>query len=157
MPWQKVVLEKGISLEAPPAWKVAKRWARKDPEAVLSAYSQSIRVRLYGGKGSSYATIEEFLDSPEAKAGADKSVPTGKVKVSGKEAEGYRLEYQGEAGSPEVARSQKYRVVKEFCVLPAGKRFFVLSYTVTAGALLKKPELDEALWTRFLSSFQLSS
>ncbi|MEK7744570.1 MAG: hypothetical protein AAB578_09315, partial [Elusimicrobiota bacterium] len=62
MPWQKVVLEKGISLEAPPAWKVAKRWDRKDPEAVLSAYSQSIRVRLYGGKGSSYATIEEFLD-----------------------------------------------------------------------------------------------
>ncbi|MEK7657003.1 MAG: hypothetical protein AAB412_04550, partial [Elusimicrobiota bacterium] len=81
----------------------------------------------------------------------------GKVKAAGKDASRYRLEYEGEAGSPEVARTQKYRALKEFCILPAGKRFFVLSYTVTAGALLKKPKLDEAVWSRFLSSFRLSS
>lgn len=157
MPWQTVVLEKGVSLDAPPAWKVAKRWDRRDPEAVLSVYSQSIRVKLYGGKGSSYATPADFLGSPEAGGEGEKPAPAGKVKVAGKEAARYRLEYQGEAGSPETARSQKYRVVKEYCILPRGERFLVLSYTVTAGALLKKPKLDEALWTRFLSSIRLSS
>ncbi len=157
MPWQKVVLDKGISLEAPPAWKVAKRWDRRDPEAVFSAYSQSIRVRLYGGKGSSYAAPADFLGSPEAQGAGEEPVAAGKVKVSGREADRYRLEYKGEAGSPEVARSQKYRVAKEFCILPRGDRFLVLSYTVTTGALLKKPKLDEALWARFLSSVRLSS
>lgn len=157
MPWQKVVLEKGISLEAPPAWKVAKRWERKDPEAVLSAYSQSIRVRLYGGKGSSFAAPADFLGSSQAQGAGEEPVAAGKVEVSGRKADRYRLQYQGEAGSPEVARSQKYRVAKEFLILPWGERFLVLSYTVTAGALLKKPKIDEALWTRFLASFRLSS
>lgn len=157
MPWKKLTVGKDLTLEAPPEWKVAKRWGRRDPELVLTGYDQHLKVRLLGGKGSEYKTPEDYLSSIEAAGDAGPAEQKGTVEVAGREVPLYRAEFKGEAGAEEVAHPVRYKVVKEFVLVgSAAGRFYVVSYSVSSHHLLT-PKFDEALWKRFLAGFKPSA
>lgn len=153
MTWQSVVVAKQLRAEAPARWRVAKRWEGRDPEIVASDYGQRLRIRLLGGKESQYKSSADFLKSPEARGDRPEAVRIGYTQAAGRKTSLYRAEFEGETGSPEVPRTVRYKAATEFCIVAAGDRFYVLSYSATSNSPLIKPKWDGALWKKFLASF----
>ena len=144
-----------IGLAAPAGWAVRERWEKDNPEVVLSSGPHIIHVRLFGGKKSSYKTISDFMASPEARDDGGQTRLRGFAVVSGRKLKLYHVENEGEAGSPESSYAIRYNVVKEFCILPAKSRFYVLSYSTSAGRF-STPKFDRKIWNRFLNSVSLA-
>ncbi|TBR17094.1 hypothetical protein EPO15_17710 [bacterium] len=124
-----------------------------DAFVTFSSGTLRLRVQLLGGKGSRYATAKEFLASPEAKSGGKAAV--GKTTTVGRRKfKVYERTSEAPTGAPGAMGPGSSDTVDErFAVVPAGKTFFVLSYSRRNEVPAEAP-LDLGVWTKFLASFQ---
>lgn len=124
-----------------------------DHFVTFSSGTLRLRVQLLGGKGSRYATPKAFLAGPEAKSGG-KAAAGRLTKVGTRQVRVYERSYETPVGDPGAMGGGATQTVEErFAVVPAGKAFFVLSYTRRNEVPAPEP-LDLDPWTRFLASFR---
>lgn len=138
---------------APAGWQKETGSFGADHFVAFSSGTLRLRVQLFGGKGSRYAAPKAFLAGPEAKSGG--KAPVGRLtKVGARKVRVYERSYEAPVGDPGAMGGGATQTVEErFAVVPAGKSFFVLSYTRRNESPAPEP-LDLAPWTRFLASFK---
>jgi hypothetical protein len=140
--------------KAPAGWQREAGSFGADSFLSFSSGTLRLRVQMLGGKGSRYASPNEFLAGPEAR-GADGKAAVGRLtSVGGRKLKVYARSYQAPSGAPGgMSTGGGDDVEERFALVPAGKAFFVLSYTRRNEAPAESP-LDLAVWTRFLASFK---
>ena len=154
---QPMKIKDGISAAA--KYEVPQGWAEEftlnqgDPQALISRDLHKIKVRLSGGEGSRYTTAGNFLVGFEARSRGGK--PAGKIGtalVSGVRVLIYSREVPVSLPPPDTAGRSVF-AREEFCVVPAGKMFFVLSYSY--GDSIPDPSYNglEA-WRKFVKTFR---
>ncbi|MEI7529641.1 MAG: hypothetical protein WCK76_11945 [Elusimicrobiota bacterium] len=150
----KASLSEAAKYEVPKGWAEEFALNQGDPQAVVTRDLHKIKVRLSGGAGSRYKSSGAFLAGFEAlsKGGkkADKNVT---LVVSGQRVLLYRREVPVTMPAPDMGGPSTY-AAEEFCVVPAGKRFFVLSYSY--GDSIPDASYDGlAAWRQFLKTFRV--
>lgn len=148
-------LAAAADFQTPAGWDAeAGPEGEKDPSMTFSKGGDRIRVTLYGGAGTRFKTPQAFLRSPAATTMGRPPQKDAVVKVAGARAYVYRHAYPEPAGDPHERSAKAPRMVmEEFCVVPAGKLFLVLSYAeegVPDPAAPSRPS-----WEAFLKSFKL--
>ncbi|HBA61115.1 MAG TPA: hypothetical protein DCZ92_09910 [Elusimicrobia bacterium] len=125
-----------------------------DPQAVLARDLHKIKVRLSGGKGSRYKTSGDFMAGFEVLSkGGKKAEKAGPVLVSGERVMLFSREVAVSLPAPDTGGPSIFGK-EEFCVVPYGKQFFVLSYAY--GDSIPDPSYDGlAAWRQFLKTFRL--
>lgn len=141
--------------EAPAGWP-AQQWAQS-PDAFLHFTKSTetvIMVRLFGGEGSVFASPEAYMKDPSATTQGLPPKTLRTVTVAGRSVKLYEI---GQL----VGRGDSYMGTREaklgreiFCLVPSGRRFFVLSYAED------RPQGDHAraagkAWEAFLKSFAI--
>lgn len=140
--------------QLPKGWEVEKR-AGADPSLRATQGRHVLRIRLYGGPGSRYDGPEKFLSGFEAMTMGRPVEKTGEAKVGGLSTPLYRHGYPIALGDPHMVESGPPKLALErFCLVAAGKRFFVLSYAYESA--IPDPGGDgEKAWEAFLKGFSL--
>jgi hypothetical protein len=135
-------------------WTV-RRTEGTDPSLILSRDQDIIKARLFGGKGSRYLRLPDYLKGFEATTMGNPPEKVREATVSGLRIWFYRHGYPLMQGDPSVMDPRPPMLAsEEFCILPVGGRFLVLSWAVESPA----PDPDapgEAVWQSFLDSFSL--
>ena len=148
------------SLSEAARYKVPEGWAEEfspnqgDPQALLSRGLHKIKIRLSGGAGSRYKTAGDYLVGFESRSKNGKPAEkTGAAGVPGARVMLYRREVPVSLPLPDTGGPAVFGQ-EEFCVVPAGKMFFVLSYSY--GDSIPDPAYDglEA-WRKFLENFRV--
>lgn len=151
------------SLSAAAQYEVPQGWEEKfsvnqgDPQAILSHDLHEITVRLVGGEKSRYKTAADFWAGFEARShsGGNLAEKIGAVDVSGMSVMLYRRAVVVSLPPPDASGPSTF-TDEEFCVVPAGKMFFVLSYSY--GDSIPDPTYNGlAVWRKFLQDFRLLS
>lgn len=138
----------------PKGWEVEKR-AGADPSLRVTRGRHVLRIRLYGGSGSRYAGPENFISGFEAMTMGHATEKIGEAKVGGLSLPLYRHGYPIDLGDPHQVNPGPPKLAKErFCLVPAGKRFFVLSYAHES-AIPDPSGAGERAWQEFLEGFSL--
>jgi len=150
----KAGLSDAAKYEVPPGWKEEFTLNQGDRQAVLTRESHRIKVRLSGGAGSRYKTAGAFLGGFEALSrGGKKAEKTGSAAVSGSRVLLYSREVPVSMPAPDTGGPSAF-AREEFCVVPAGKMFFILSYSY--GDSVPDPSYDGLkAWRKFLESFRV--
>ena len=145
--------------KVPKGWYVTRYDDWKDPMIELWQKFSFIRIRLYGGKDSSYKTVEDFMGSfaPPSWNGPTREI--GPAIVAGVKTTMYRRRITL-VGDPygRVPKSAFPTVDEEFCVVPVRDQFFVLTYSCEPPLENPLPPLDlegEKKWKVFLKSFKI--
>ncbi|MDD2805731.1 MAG: hypothetical protein PHV33_09260 [Elusimicrobiales bacterium] len=138
---------------APEGWAAEEKIGQGDPQARLEKGLHVITVRLAGGPGSRYKSPAEFQGGFEARSLGGKPAEKARtVIVSGARVMVYRRKVPVALPPPDESGPATL-TSEEFCVLPAGRRFFVLSYSY--GDTTPDPAYDgEKAWAEFLKSFR---
>ncbi|TPW21420.1 MAG: hypothetical protein FD126_707 [Elusimicrobia bacterium] len=137
---------------APAGWQRDTGSFGADHFVSFSSGTLRLRVQLLGAKGSRYATPKAFLAGPEAKSGGKAAV--GRLtKVASRKLKVYERRYEAPVGDPGGMAAGSQTVEERFAVVPAGKSFFVLSFTRRHELPVEAP-LDLGPWTAFLASFK---
>jgi len=138
--------------KVPAGWTEEFSTNQGDPQAVLSKGLHKIRVRFSGGEGSRYKNAAEFLAGFESRSrGGKLPEKTGLVKVSGSKVLLFRREKAVSLPPPDESGPASF-APEEFCAVPAGKRFFVLSYLYEDS--IPDPDYDGLkVWRTFLKGF----
>jgi hypothetical protein len=139
---------------APQGWTAADRVEQGDAQTALTRELHTINIRLAGGAGSRYRKAGDFLAGLEARStGGKRPEKMESVLVAGQRVTIYRrkvpvsLPPPGEGGPAQLT-------AEEFCVVQAGKRFFVLTYSY--GDVVPDPGYDgHKAWRDFLKTFRL--
>lgn len=140
--------------KAPAGWQREAGSFGADHFVSFSSGTLRLRVQLFGGKGSRYAAPKEFLAGPEAKGAGGKAAVGRLTPVGGRKLKVYERSYQAPVGAPGgMAPGGADDVEERFALVPAGKAFFVLSYTRRNEVPAESP-LDLAPWKAFLASFK---
>lgn len=140
--------------KAPAGWQSEAGSFGADHFVSFSSGTLRLRVQLLGGKGSRYASAKEFLAGPEAQGAGGKAAVGRMTSVGGRKVKVYARSYQAPSGAPGGMSSGGGDDIEErFAVVPAGKKFFVLSYTRRNEVPAESP-LDLAPWKAFLASFK---
>lgn len=141
--------------EVPADWSIEHRSEGVDDVLIFEESSETrISMRVFGGKGSKYATPPDFLKSPAASTMGRPPKKLGAVQTAGLSTRLYESGYPVGLGDPHV-KARAPKLGREiFCLVPAGKRFFVLSFAQD------RPDSDpergaEIAWIAFLKSFAL--
>lgn len=138
----------------PKGWTAEDGASQGDPQATLSKDLHVITVRLSGGKDSRYKTPGDFLVGFEARSNGGK--PAEKLQnaaAGGSRVIIYRRKVPVRLPAPD-ASGPAGLTSEEFCVVPAGKRFFILKYSY--GDTIPDPAYDgRETWRRFLKDFKL--
>jgi len=150
---QKERITDFAAFTVPEGWTRTELVEQGDPQLRLEKGFHTITIRLAGGSDSRYRTAGEFLAGFEARfPGGKQAEKIGTLVVSGTRVLRYRLEIplslppQGEGGPATMAP-------EEFCLVPAGKRFFILTYSY--GDTIPDMSYDgNGAWTKFLKSFR---
>ncbi|MBI5210667.1 MAG: hypothetical protein HY927_11910 [Elusimicrobia bacterium] len=139
----------------PPGWEAEETASDADPAVTLSKGQDAIKIRLLGGPGSRYAGPREFLEGFEARTMGRPAEDLGLVAVAGVKTRLYRAGVPIMLGDPHVRDPRPPQLAwTQFCVLPSGDRFIVLSWTLESP--VPDPEAaGEKAWRRFLSAFEL--
>lgn len=137
---------------APAGWHRDTGSFGADHFVTFSSGTLRIRVQLLGVKGSRYATSEAFLAGPEAKS-VGKTGPAKRTEAGGRTFKVYKRVYEAATGDPGAMAGGTQTVEERYTIVPAGKTFFVLSYTRRNETPVEAP-LNLAPWTRFLGSFK---
>lgn len=145
-------IERLASYAPPKAWQAEKE-GKADPSIRFSSGPRVIRVRLFGGKGSAHASPDLFLENAAA-AGRAPSI-SGSAAVAGKERPLYRAEYAVGLGDPHERRNPEGMAEEQFVIVPAGRRFFVLSYAYDSAVPAAPGSAEDKDWEAFLASFKL--
>ncbi|MFA6434960.1 MAG: hypothetical protein WCW52_09725 [Elusimicrobiales bacterium] len=150
----KSELAAAVRYKIPAGWTEEFSINQGDPQARLSRSLHRIKVRLSGGNGSRYKTAGDFLAGFEALSkGGTKSEKIGTEAVSGARVLLYRREIAVTLPPPDTAGPATF-TREEFCVVPAGKRFLVLSYSY--GDSIPDLSYDGfKVWREFLKGFQV--
>ncbi len=151
----KAIEVAGALVELPEGWSVEKETAAAQPWIRLHRGRHEIGIRVFGGPTSRYATPAAFLDSFEARTKAALADKVGKVRVLGVKTVLYRRGYPVDLGDPHATGGPEARMAREdFCLAPAGKRFYVLSHSDESHP--PDPEkTEEKDFQRLLRSFRL--
>lgn len=138
----------------PAGWTASFKTEQGDPQAVLEKDMHVITVRLAGGGGSRYRTSADFLVGFEARSpGGKLPEKMGAMAVAGQKVMIYRRKIPVALPPPD-ASGPSTLTNEEFCVLQAGKLFFILSYSY--GDSLPDPTYDGLkAWRGFLGGFKL--
>lgn len=150
----KSALSSSAKYDLPQGWAEEFSLNQGDPQAVLSRGLHKIKVRLSGREGSRSKTAADFLAGLEARSrGGKRAEKTGFAVVSGIRAMLYRREIPVSLPLPSTGGPSVF-APEEFCVVPAGKEFFILSYSY--GDPTPDPAYDglEA-WRKFLKTFRV--
>ena len=135
-------------------WRV-RRTEGVDPSLAFLRGQDGIRVKLFGGKGSRYLKLHDFLKGFEATTMGNPPERVGEATVGGLRVAFYRHGYPLTQGDPDVSDPRPPALAtEEFCILPVGSRFLVLSWSQESGAPDPEPE-SAAAWRAFLDSFSL--
>lgn len=150
----KAGLSEAAKYEVPKGWSEEFSTNQGDPQALLSRDLHQVKVRLSGGEGSRYKTAGDFLVGFEARSkGGKQAEKLGAIAVSGTRAMLYRREVPVSMPLPDTGGPVTY-TSEEFCVVPAGKTFFILSYSY--GDAIPDPGYDgKEAWRKFLNSFRV--
>ncbi|MFA6030396.1 MAG: hypothetical protein WC969_11120 [Elusimicrobiota bacterium] len=142
-------------LTAPEGWDAeVGPEGEKDPSVTFTKGGDRIRVTLFGGPGTRFKTSQAFLRSPAATTMGRPAQKDAVVKVAGARAYVYRHAYPEPSGDPHQRSEKAPRMVmEEFCIVPAGKAFFVLSYAEEGVPDPSAPSRPS--WEAFLKSFKL--
>lgn len=138
----------------PAGWTASFKTEQGDAQAVLEKDMHVITIRLAGGEGSRYRAPADFLVGFEARSpGGKLPEKLGAMAVAGQNVMLYRRKVPVALPPPD-ASGPSTLTNEEFCVLRAGKLFFVLSYSY--GDSLPDPTYDGLkAWRRFLGVFKL--
>ncbi len=151
---EKSDIDRLASYAPPKGWKLEKSSAA-DPSVVIKNLRHVIRIRLFGGKNSRYGEPSDFLDGFQARTMGRPPRKGRVVKVSGIRTRIFNRRYPINLGDPhEAGTGDPDMADEEFCFVPVGGRFFVLSYALES----PMPDLDDlegAAWKSFLKSFKL--
>lgn len=138
----------------PDQWDVEKDTAASDPYVRLSKGRHLLIVRLFGSKGSRFASPKDYVDSPAARATGQPPEVVDAAVVAGIKTTIYRTAYPINLGDPHVEGAKTELADELFCVVPLKGRFLVLSYAYESA--IPDPDLDgTAVWREFLSGFKL--
>ena len=142
------------SFKAPEGWTVSYRTEQGDQQAVLERDLHSITVRLAGGPGSRYRSAADFLAGFEARSpGGKLAEKLGGLPVAGKTIMIYRRKVAVGLPPPD-ASGPSTLADEEFCVLPAGRRFLILTYSYADS--IPDPTYDgRKAWLGFLKALRL--
>jgi len=137
----------------PAGWLEAERLEQGDPQLRLSNGLHIINIRLAGGAGSRYRSAGDFLVGFEARSTGGK--PAEKMEtaaVSGTRVLIYRRRIPVSMPPPDES-GPSTMTTEEFCAVPAGKRFFILTYSY--GDTIPDPSYDgDKAWRQFLKEFR---
>jgi hypothetical protein len=135
-------------------WTV-RRTEGNDPSLSLARDQDIIKVRLFGGKGSRYLRLHDYLKGFEATTMGNPPERIREATVGGLRIWFYRHGYPLMQGDPSVMDPRPPMLAsEEFCILPVGRRFLVLSWAVESPA--PDPESSgENAWKAFLAAFYL--
>ena len=138
----------------PAGWTASFKTEQGDPQAVLEKDMHVITVRLAGGEGSRYRASADFLVGFEARSpGGKLAEKLGGMAVAGQNVMLYRRKVPVALPPPD-ASGPSTMTSEEFCVLKAGKLFFILSYSY--GDTIPDPTYDGLkAWRGFLRGFKL--
>ncbi|OGR76069.1 MAG: hypothetical protein A2X32_10845 [Elusimicrobia bacterium GWC2_64_44] len=141
------------SYAAPEGWTAVEKVGQGDPQARLEKGLHVITVRLAGGAGSRYKSPAGFQGGFEARSLGGKPAEKARTAiVSGARVMVYRRNVPVALPPPDESGPASM-TTEEFCVLPAGKRFFILSYSY--GDTTPDPAYDgEKAWGEFLKTFR---
>jgi len=149
----KASLSDAAKYEVPPGWTEAFSMSQGDPQALIKREAHKIKVRLSGGAGSRYKTADDFMGGFEVLSrGGKKAERTGSVVVSGMRVMIYSRDVAISLPPPDTGGPAVF-TREEFCLVPAGRKFFVLSYSY--GDSIPDPTYDGLkAWRKFLESFR---
>jgi hypothetical protein len=141
----------------PEGWSEYEETILGEPVLTLSRGSYTIHVQLFGGPDSRHETPPDFLSSWEARdEQGQPAKEIGQVLVAGRKTTLYVRTFSmsgKDRDRPDrIAFERSYR--EEFIIVPAGKSFFVLTFTVP---IEPPPILDksaEMAWGAFFKSFK---
>ena len=140
----------------PDGWSVERKAAATDPSIRADDGNDIIKIRLYGGKGSRYAAPENFIEGFEAMTMGRPPESKGEMKVAGRVATVYSHGYPIELGDPHAVGGAPPKMAREqFLILPAGRRFVVLSYARET-SIPDPARAGEKAWAAFLKSIALA-
>ena len=150
----KAGLSAAVKYEVPQGWAEEFSLNQGDPQALISRGLHRIKVRLSGGGKSRYKTAGDFLLGFEALSkGGKRAEKTGTAAVSGRRVMMYRREVPVSLPPPDTGGPSVF-AREEFCVVPAGKMFFILSYSY--GDSIPDPAYDGLkAWRKFLKNFRV--
>lgn len=138
----------------PQGWTTENGAAQGDPQITLSRDMHAITVRLAGGKGSRYKTPSGFLTDFEARStGGKPAEKLGNSIVAGARVTIYRRKISVRLPPPDTSGPAEL-ITEEFCVVPAGKLFFVLRYSYSDTTPDPVYNGSKA-WRQFLKDFKL--
>ncbi|HBL19072.1 MAG TPA: hypothetical protein DD417_20510 [Elusimicrobia bacterium] len=141
----------------PAGWESEKSGTAADPGVRFSRGLDVIKVRLLGGKGSRYAGPDAFLKGFEATTMGKAPERVRQVKAGGRKVWVYRHGYPVDLGDPSAPPAGAPALAsEEFCVIPLGGKFFVLSFAHESP--IPDPEAaGEKAWAALLASFSLKA
>lgn len=140
---------------APPGWSMTRQAKAPDPWIRMVRGGETLKIRLLGGEGSAYVTPAAFLSGTESLDLGKPARKLSRVRVSGRRTRMYRRRYLLETKQDRPAGVETYRMAEEeFCIVPAGPRFLLLSYSreVQGPAPVQQPA---SVWRSFLADFRL--
>ena len=142
--------------EVPQGWKEEFSVNQGDPQVLLSHELHEITIRLSGGEKSRYKTTGDFLAGFEARSinGGNPAEKIGAVNVSGMSIMLYRRKIPVSFYMPPPDTSGPWIFTdEEFCVVLAGKMFFILKYSY--GDIMDPNYDGHEVWRKFLRTFKL--
>ena len=147
----------GVARFLPPeGWRLM-RTEGADPSLRLARGGSAIRVRLFGGRGSRYFRPHDFLGSAEATALGAPAEKLGQDTVAGLRVWFYRRGILVTKRYPPITDPRPEDLaMEEFCILPVGNRFLVLSWAPERSAPEYLEDSGESTWRRFLADFFLA-
>lgn len=139
--------------EVPQGWEEKFSINQGDSLAVLSRDLHEITVRFSGGEKSRYKTADDFLAGFESRShGGKPAEKIGAVDVSGMSVMMYRREVVVSLPPPDTSGPATF-TDEEFCVVSAGKMFFILRYSY-GDSMPDFTYNGRAVWRKFLKNFR---
>lgn len=140
----------------PEGWSEYEEMILGEPVLTLSRGSYTIHVQFFGGPDSRHETPADFFSSREAKD--DKGRPAqelGKVLVGERVTPLYVRTFSMSGKDRDLPdRTALERIYREeFIIVPAGKPFFVLTFTVPVEPPPIPDRSTETAWKAFFKSF----
>jgi hypothetical protein len=141
------------AFKIPAGWTASERVEQGDPQLSLANGLHIINIRLAGGAASRYRSPGEFLIGFEARSTGGKTAEKAEaVVVSGARVLLYRRKIPVSMPPPDES-GPSTMTTEEFCAVPAGKRFFILTYSY--GDTIPDPSYDgDKVWREFLKEFR---
>lgn len=143
-----------VSYTIPAGWTKSSGEKQADKLLTLSHGAHSITIRLSGEPKSRYKNGNEFLAGFEARS-ADGTRPKkiAQLKISGKSVLLFSRKIAVHMSPPDTAGPAEF-AVQEFCVIPAGNKFFILTYS--SNSSIPDPDYNAlAAWRTFLTTFRI--